>query len=64
MAIHAISLDEAEEVKDNIEKIFKILDKNEYARKDIETGGEYYNHLKKILLPMDDVYKNKQFHTA
>lgn len=46
MAIWGVSLDEAERVKTDIEKIFEILKSNNKALDEIAKGGNYYNQLK------------------
>ncbi|MCH6141636.1 RES domain-containing protein [Klebsiella variicola] len=46
MAIWGVSLDEAEGVKNDIEKIFKIIQSNDEALDDLARGGDYYKRLK------------------
>ncbi len=46
MAIWGVGLDEAERVKNDIEKIFEILKSNHEALDEISKGGNYYKHLK------------------
>jgi len=47
MAIWGVSLDEAESVKNDIEKIFETLKSNDKALNEITEGGNYYKKLKK-----------------
>lgn len=46
MAIWGVSLDEAERVKNDIEKIFKTIQSNDKALDDLAKGGDYYEQLK------------------